>query len=159
MFLLDSGVRVSELIALNVGVVDESTGEITVRAGKGQKQRTVYIGLKTRKQLKRYLAVREVKGPQEPLFISEKQRQRLTVSGMVQLMRRLREQSGVDICTCHTFRRTFAINCLRNGMNIYVLARLMGHTDIIILRQYLALVDADLSEAHRKFGAVDRLLG
>jgi site-specific recombinase XerD len=44
-------------------------------------------------------------------------------------------------------------------MNIYVLARLMGHADITILRQYLDLIDDDLQEAHARFGAVDNLLG
>ena len=39
-------------------------------------------------------------------------------------------------------------------MNIYVLARLMGHADINILRQYLPLLEGDLQEAHARFGAV-----
>ncbi len=75
------------------------------------------------------------------------------------MMARLQQRSGVATCTCHTFRRTFAINCLRNGMNIYVLARLMGHADITVLRQYLPLIEDDLQEAHARFGAVDNLLG
>ena len=48
-----------------------------------------------------------------------------------------------------TLRRTFALSCLHNGMNIYVLARLMGHADITILRQYLPLIEGDLQEAMR----------
>ena len=51
------------------------------------------------------------------------------------------------------------LTCLRNGMNIYVLARLMGHSDITVLRQYLALAEVDLQKAHKEFGAVDRMLG
>ncbi len=74
-------------------------------------------------------------------------------------MERLRKRSGVATCTAHTFRRTFALNCLRNGMNIYVLARLMGHADITILRQYLPLIEDDLQDAHARFGAVDNLHG
>ena len=158
LFLLDSGVRVSELIALTVDDINVDTGEVWVRAGKGQKQRTCYIGVKTRKQLKRYLASRETLWGQAPLFASEATGDHLTISGMVQLMKRLRKHAEVDHCTCHTFRRTFALTCLRNGMNIYVLARLMGHSDIIILRQYLALVEADLQQAHKEFGAVDSLI-
>ena len=71
----------------------------------------------------------------------------MTLSGMVQLMERIRNRSGVKGCKCHNFRRTFAITCLRNGMNIYVLAKLMGHADIAVLRRYLALVESDLEEA------------
>lgn len=47
---------------------------------------------------------------------------------------------------------------LRAGMNIYALQRLMGHEDIQVLKQYLALVDADLQSAHTAHGAVDRFL-
>ena len=158
LFLLDSGVRASELIAITVGDVNLSRGEVLVRAGKGQKQRTTYIGAITRKQLRRYLSGRDMYS-QSPLFASENTGKPLTLSGVVQLMKRLSRRSGVDICTAHTFRRTFAINCLRNGMNIYALARLMGHSDITVLRQYLALVDQDLQQAHQEFGAVDRMFG
>ena len=44
-------------------------------------------------------------------------------------------------------------------MNIYVLAPLMGHADITILRQYLNLIEDDLQEALARFGAVDNLIG
>lgn len=158
LFLLDSGVRASELISLNVGDVDLSTGAVVVRAGKGQKERLAYIGATTRKRIRLYLAERGTPRPTEPLFLSESSGKRLTVSGMVQLMERLRKRSGVAACTCHAFRRTFAITCLRNGMNIYILARLMGHADIVILRQYLALVEDDLQKAHERHGVVDHLL-
>jgi len=59
----------------------------------------------------------------------------------------------------HVFRRTIALSCLRNGMNIYVLTRPMGHADIIILRQYLPLDEDDLQDANGRYGTVDHLLG
>lgn len=157
LFLLDSGVRVGELVRLTVSDVDLKTGLVTVRLGKGQKSRTTYVGARTRKQLRRYLGERGDPKPDAPLFASGATGRHLRVDGMVQLMQRLQERSGVRHCTCHTFRRTFALNCLRNGMNIYVLARLMGHADISILRQYLPLVEDDLQDAHARYGAVDHL--
>lgn len=157
LFLLDSGVRASELVALNVGDIDLKTGVVLVRLGKGQKARNTYVGARTRKQIRRYWAERRDTRPHTPAFASEFKTGRLRVDGLVQVMERLQDRSGVAICTAHTFRRTFAINCLRNGMNVYVLARLMGHADITILRQYLPLLEADLQEAHARFGAVDNL--
>jgi integrase/recombinase XerD len=159
MFLLDTGMRASELVALNVEDIDLKTGMVTVRLGKGQKGRTTYVGARTRKQLKRYFAERNNLKERQPAFATEWRHKRLTLSGLIQIMRRLQERSGVTTCTCHTFRRTFALNCLRNGMNIYVLARLMGHTDITVLRQYLPLVAEDLQDAHARFGTIDHLLG
>jgi integrase/recombinase XerD len=58
LFLFGSGVRASELVALNVGDIDLKTGIVLVRLGKGQKGRTTYIGARTRKQVKHYWAER-----------------------------------------------------------------------------------------------------
>ena len=57
--------------------------------------------------------------------------------------------------TPHDFRRAFALNCLRNGMDLMTLARLMGHTTIKVLKRYVALTDVDLRNAHEKASPVD----
>ncbi|NLF02023.1 MAG: site-specific integrase, partial [Anaerolineales bacterium] len=60
--------------------------------------------------------------------------------------------------TLHSFRRAFALACLRNGIDVYSLQRLMGHADLSVLRRYLAQTEADLQQAHAQGGPVDRLL-
>jgi site-specific recombinase XerD len=164
LFLLDSGVRASELCALDEGDVDLSTGAVQVRSGKGQKDRMTYIGASTRKQVVRYLKL-ERPGDGPALFVSHKVGrtgrpvgERLTYSGVAQMFKRLRRATQVRHCCPHAMRRTFAINCLRGGMNIYVLARLMGHADITVLRHYLELVQDDLQNAHQQAAVVDKLL-
>jgi integrase/recombinase XerD len=156
--LLDSGLRAGELIALNGDDIDLKTGVVTVKLGKGRKDRVTLIGLKTRKMVRRYYAERGVPGEDEPVFVSFRTGKQLTLEGIAQVMERLRETSGVANCKCHAFRRTFALTCLRNGMNVYVLAKLMGHSDISILQQYLALVQGDLVAAHRACGPADNML-
>ena len=157
LFLLDSGLRAAELCSLNVDDVDVKTGAVLVEKGKQQKQRVVYVGATVRKQYRRYLVERGNPSRQDPAFVSERGGARLTVNALVQLMRRLRLATGVKQCSAHTFRRTFATSCLRNGMNIYILAKLMGHTDIIVLKKYLAIVEDDLSGAHDQHGPVDNM--
>lgn len=157
LFLLDSGVRASELCALDVADVDLSTGTVHVRMGKGQKGRIVYIGARTRKQLIRYLRL-ERESTSDALFVSQRDGERLTYYGLAQALKRLRTDTQVPHCSAHAMRRTFAINCLRGGMNIYVLAKLMGHADILVLRQYLSLVEDDLKNAHAQAGVIDRIL-
>lgn len=154
--LLDSGLRASELLALNVGDIN-TEGAVRVRHGKGAKDRVTYIGAKTQKLLQRYLRQRRKPDAHAPLFTSLTTGERLTFFGLAQLMQRLRQASGVSTCTCHTFRRTFALQSLRNGMNLYVLARLMGHVDITVLKHYLDLLEDDIQGAHRKFGVIDNL--
>ncbi|MEZ4868118.1 MAG: tyrosine-type recombinase/integrase [Caldilineaceae bacterium] len=157
LLLLDSGVRASELISLNVGHVDLYSGTVTVEDGKGQKGRVTHIGAKTRKAVLRYLLERGKPADNEPLFVGQKRGGRLTLSGIVQLMRRLAAKSEVEEVTAHKFRRTMAITSLRNGMNVHVLARILGHADIGILRQYLDIVESDTADAHRKAGPVDNM--
>jgi len=153
--LLDSGLRASELLGLNVGDVDMRTGTVAVKDGKGGKDRVTYIGSKTQKVVYQYLLERGKPIGEAPLFVSLTSGNRLTLFGLAQLMERLRLATGVACCTAHTFRRTFAIACLRNGMNIYVLARLMGHVDIIVLKQYLDLIDDDTHASHKRHGPAD----
>ncbi|CAN5771660.1 hypothetical protein BH10CHL1_BH10CHL1_24290 [soil metagenome] len=156
-FMLDSGVRATELVTLNVGDVDLKTGSVMVIQGKGQKDRMVFIGAKTRKLLILYLAERDNRNNEDPLFVSERSSERLTYYGLAQMLKRLRKACGVKECHAHAFRRTFAINCLRNGMDVYTLAKLMGHSGIIVLKQYLDLVRDDLANVHAKASPVDRM--
>lgn len=159
LFLLDTGCRASELIALTGADVDTDSGEVYIRQGKGRKDRTTYLGVKSRRYLLRYYLCRQTPLAHAPLWLNEKTDEPLTVSGLNQLLKRLGWRAQIKHCSPHTFRRTFALWSLRNGMNIYVLARLMGHADITVLRQYLPLIENDLQEAHAKFGAVDNLFG
>lgn len=153
-FLLDTGVRASELLAMNVGDIDLESGVAVIHKGKGQKERPIFMGASTRKQLRYYFKERGRMRADEPLFATYDGR-RMKQDGLVKTFGRLQRVSGVPTCRCHTFRRTFAITCLRNGMNVYVLAKPMGHADISVLRHYLALVEDDLKEAHDRYGAVD----
>ncbi|MFZ1768031.1 MAG: tyrosine-type recombinase/integrase [Caldilinea sp.] len=158
LFLLDSGVRASELCALNVGDVDVA-GTVTVRLGKGQKGRLTYIGARTRKQLLRYFTLERGGKPDadEPLFTAQRMGKPLTPNALFQLTKRLKKASGVKGCAPHAFRRTMAIHSLRNGMNIYLLARMLGHTDIHVLKQYLDIVQNDVQTAAKRSGVVDNL--
>lgn len=156
-FLLDSGVRATELCNLNVADLDMQTGSVTVHQGKGQKDRTTFVGASTRKATKRYLIERNKPGQSEPLFISERGGKRLTYFGLAQMLKRLRRDAKVENFSAHALRRSFAIRMLRGGCDIFVLAKLMGHSDITVLRSYLDILTDDLQSAHEDFGPVDNL--
>lgn len=156
LLLLDSGLRATETVNLNIADIDMKTGSITVHQGKQQKDRTTFIGAKTRKAIKLYLMERNGPDEREPLFTSERNGERLTYSGLAQVIEQVRTDAGIHF-SAHTLRRTFAINCLRGGMDIFVLAKLMGHSDITVLKQYLDIVRDDLQRAHEKYGPVDNM--
>ena len=154
LFLLDTGTRASEFVGLEVGDVNLTTGAVIIRHGKGGKFRTTFLGTKTRREIGRYLRYRPDAGP---LWLS-RNGTRLTQAGLRQALRTRAKASGVAPPGPHAFRRAFALGCLRGGMDVYSLQRLMGHADLTVLRRYLAQNDADLEQAHAKASPVDRLL-
>ena len=160
--LLDTGLRASELISLRVGDVDMRSGVIMVM-GKGQKQRQVIAGSKARAAILRMLAHRGPVSTGAPLWASydvngRERPQGLTVSGLQTVLHRLGKRAGVKPCSPHRFRRTFALWCLRDGMDLHSLRMLMGHSDLTVLQRYLALAGEDLERAHKAHSPVDRLL-
>jgi integrase/recombinase XerD len=157
LFLLDSGLRAGEFVALNIGDVDTQTGAVTVHEGKGQKGRIAYIGVKARRALLRYLLTRDDVAPSAPLWVSVTTGERLTHWGLRLRLRHIGQQAGV-ICHPHKLRRTFAIWALRSGMDLVRLAQMLGHADLQTVRKYLAIVQDDLADAHRAHGPVDTLL-
>jgi site-specific recombinase XerD len=155
LFLLDTGARASEVSAMNVKDVNVVTGEALIQHGKGDKARKVYLGVKSRKAIRSYLRIRTDGGA--ALFVG-KTRERLTYDGIRQVIERRVKSAKVGPVTCHSFRRAFAINCLRAGMNIYTLKELMGHEDLQVLQRYLKVTEADAESAHRLYAPVDNLL-
>lgn len=156
--LLDTGVRASELIALNAGDVNMRTGTVMVRHGKGNKFRTVFLGSKSRRALVSYLRARDDAGEASPLFASI-DGGRLHYSSLRDIVRRRAAKADINPAPrLHSFRRAFALACLRNGVDVYSLQRLMGHADLSVLRRYLAQTQEDLRRAHERGGPVDRLL-
>lgn len=154
MFLLDTGARASEVGSIELKDVNAITGEVIIRHGKGNKERKVYLGSKSRKTLRSYLRTRTDTNPS--LFVG-RTRERLSYDGVKQAIERRGKLANVEPPTPHAFRRAFAINCLRAGMNIYTLKELMGHEDLQILQRYLKVTEIDTENAHRLFAPVDNL--
>lgn len=154
--LLDSGLRRNELLALRICDLNIQTGAVQVINGKGGKNRTVYVGARTRKTIIRYLRDRKNYDDQDPLFVTLTGG-RLGQDGLRQIIRRRAERAGVEEPRIHDFRRSFAIESLRNGMDLVTLMHLMGHTSTTVLQRYLKLLETDLQAAHRRASPVDRL--
>ena len=156
MLLVDTGIRHQELTDLTVGDVDLNNGQITIRSGKGRKSRAVFIGAKTRRAMLAYYRHRESLNNDLALWVKT-DGDALTKWGIRQIVRRAAERAGVNAPGMHEFRRAFAINSLRNGMDVATLQRLLGHSSLEVVLRYLDLVDDDLRRASGKYGVVDNL--
>jgi len=161
--LLDTGLRASELTGLHVGDVDMRSG-LCVVMGKGGKQRQVRIGAKARAAIVRMLGYRPGAEGGAPLWAGYDGQGRergagLTVHGLQSMLVRLGKRAGVEPCAPHRFRRTFALWCLRDGMDLHSLRMLMGHSTLAVLQRYLALAGEDVERAHKAHSPADKLLG
>jgi integrase/recombinase XerD len=160
MFLLDTGLRASELCSLLVGDVDLKTGQVSVRHGvsggaKGGKGRVTYLGKASKKALWRYLANREDgDDPETPLFLNNASRA-FNRNSLRIMIRRLGERAGIPHVHPHKFRHTFAITYLRSGGDVFTLQLLLGHSSLDMVRHYAQVAQSDVATAHRKASPVD----
>ena len=154
--LMDTGVRASELISMTRKDLDLRKGKIIIRKGKGNKFRIVFISGKTQKVIQRYL---EERSDFKSFLWTTNKGTQLTYSGLRQIIRRRSKDANIDPPSLHSFRRYFALQMLRNGVDIFSLQKLMGHSDIQILRRYLQQTEEDIRSAHQLGGPVNQLLG
>ena len=144
--LLASGVRVSELSDMNVGDIDGTV--VTVKHGKGGKERTTYINPVAAKHLKEYLRSR--KGNSEALFLSQKG-ERIKSGGIRYILKQIAERSGVENVHPHRFRRTFATGLAARGMDVQEIQKLMGHSNIKTTLEYVTVDDERVKNSYRKY--------
>ena len=137
-FLYTTGVRVSELCALNRDDVKISSKEIIVY-GKGAKEREVYLTPVSCMYLTAYLDNRV--DEEEALFVSmRKPYQRMTPGGVRAMLRKIGIRSGVEKCHPHRFRTTLATNLIKKGMPVEEVKTILGHEKIDTTLLY-ALID------------------
>jgi site-specific recombinase XerD len=157
LFLLDTGARASETVALDWQDVDLGSGAVMLRHTKGGRPRAAFLGVHTRKAALRYAKVRR-NGHDGPVWIGTRGG-RLRYWGLRQILRRRAARAGVKAPAAHAFRRAFCLAMLRGGADVFALKELAGHADLSTTRRYSRQIDDDLRAAHDKAGPVDRLLG
>jgi integrase/recombinase XerD len=152
VFLLDTGARAREVLQIDIEDIDLVSGATIIHRGKGGKARTVFVGKSSRKTLRTYLKHRYDNNP--ALWVTD-ETERLEYSGLRGILGRRAKQAGVKAPSLHSFRRAFAINMLRAGVDVFSLQKLMGHADLQVLRRYLAQTTDDIAQAHRIGSPVD----
>mgnify|MGYP001013037454 FL=1 len=153
LMLVDTGLRCAELINLNWGDLDLEKGVGYVRCGKGRKDRIILFGKRTKKAIKKYQKDVD-SSPEQPLFQTDEHR-RFSYGGMRSMMDRIKRRSGIDV-TPHALRRSFATISSTNGMDLYVLQELMGHTTLEMTRHYVQMTEEDLMKAYKKHGPMKK---
>jgi len=154
--LIDSGVRISEALALGTKDVDLENQRVFVRHGKGQKQRIVPAGLRTVKAILRYLQARDRLTPSNDLLFLVDSGQPMTRRHAHQQLNRIAKRAGIEEPVGpHRFRHTCALWFLRRGGDALSLQKLLGHNSLEMTKRYVVMTESDVSAAHAKFAPGD----
>ena len=152
-FLYSTGVRVSEMVALNVGDIEMGKQELVV-FGKGSKERKTYLTDGAKFYLRRYLQSRSQEEglAGKPLFETlDKPHDRLTVAGVQHMLRELGKRAKVDNVHPHRFRRTIATDLLNRGMPIEQVKTFLGHEKLDTTMIYCTVKEESVHSSHRKY--------
>jgi len=137
--MLTTGLRRSEIIALNINDYNSRNGELMVISGKGNKQRPAYIQTDARRLIRPWLSIR---GKNEdylfnPISINQTiQYRKMTSQSIYDLLKKRSNEANIINCSPHDLRRTFVTRLLELGIDINTVRQLAGHSDIQTTTRY-----------------------
>lgn len=147
--LYSTGIRVGELVNLNIDDIDLDGRECIVY-GKGDKERRVYFDAKAKVHLKEYIDTRY--DDNEALFVTlHTPYNRLKISGVEIRLRNLGRKLDLDKIHPHKFRRTMATRAIDKGMPIEQVQKILGHSQIDTTMQYAMVNQNNVKTSHQKY--------
>ena len=147
--LYSTGIRVGELVGLNISDIDFEERECIVY-GKGDKERRVYFDAKAKLHLQNYINSRHDDNP--ALFTTlDAPYDRLKISGVEIRMRELGRKISVERIHPHKFRRTMETRAIDKGMPIEQVQKILGHSQIDTTMQYAIVNQNNVKSSHRKY--------
>ncbi|NLM85037.1 MAG: site-specific tyrosine recombinase XerD [Clostridiales bacterium] len=150
--LYATGIRVSELIALNIDDVNLTTGLLTCRSGN--KERMIPLYPAAIRALDNYINLVRNKilaMPTEPALFVNMNGERLSRQGFWKIIKHYQEKAKINKeITPHTLRHSFAAHLLENGADLRSLQEMLGHADISSTQVYTQLVKKKLKDVYNK---------
>lgn len=137
--LRGTGLRRSEIVALNLTDFDATTGELQVRCGKGRKARTVYLPLGARAAVLDWLKIR---GTSSGALLCPVHRlgsvtiRQMTDQAVLYTLQKRGKQAGIASFSPHDFRRTFCSDLLSAGVDVFTVQKLAGHSSPVTTAKY-----------------------
>jgi len=155
VFLLHTGLRLSEALTLQLGDVQlaERKGQVLVRQGKGGRVRTVPLNVQARKALQEWLAVRPGSGSHVWVQVEGEPSDGLSNRSVQRVLVRIGQDAGLEHLTPHVLRHTFAKNLVDSGVGLEKVAALLGHSNLNTTRIYITPNQKDLEQAVERLEA------
>lgn len=148
-FLYGTGVRISELVNIDLSDIDLDNKIIKIRFGKGSKQRLVPLGKALEKIIESYLTrVRNslIKDTKEQSLLLNNQGKRLTRQSIWSIVHKIAQENELSDLTPHTLRHAFATHLLEGGADVRVVQELLGHSSVNTTQIYTHVTVEKLKE-------------
>lgn len=149
--LYATGIRVSELIAMNLSDVNTTMGYI--RCSSGSKSRVIPLGTMASKAVDVYLNLARsqmISEDNEALFVNYYGK-RMTRQGFWKVVKRYSEEAGINKCiTPHTLRHSFAFHLVQNGADLRAVQEMLGHSDVTTTQIYLEMSNSKIRDVYEK---------
>ena len=157
LLMVETGLRVKELLNIRLDDIDFNDNTIRVRAPKSYQERIVPFQTVVKRALRKYIAVRGNLDT-DILFVNLNN-EPLGVKGLQTAIAKYGRIAGIKgvRCSPHTFRHTFAKMAVQNGANIFELQKILGHASLEMVRVYVNLFSSDVVSAHKRFSPVEKL--
>ena len=160
MLILDTGMRIGECLQVTTDDIDMDDRTICLPAEntKGRRTRCVFFSVKTSKSLQRWLRYKD-RYTNSKLLFPKKGGLPLEIHSFESAFKRYLGRAGIDkTYSPHALRNNFAKRCLMNGMDIYTLSRILGHSSISVTENaYLDLTDRDLRHRYQSFSPIENM--
>ena len=160
MLILDTGMRLGECLRVTTDDIDMDDRTICLPAEntKGRRTRFVFFSVKTAKSLQRWLRYKD-RYTNSKLLFPKKCGQPLEIHSFESGFKWYLGRAGIDkVYSPHALRNNFAKRCLMNGMDIYTLSWILGHSSVAVTENaYLDLTDWDLRHRYQNLSPIENM--
>ena len=158
LLLLDTGIRLNELVSLNIEDLDREHQRLRILQGKGNKQRVVRIGSQALAAVSHY--VDEYRGHEPGRLFASDEGNPMSRNSVRVMLARLGQRSGVPKVHPHRFRHTFATWAIEHEAREIDVQYLLGHSTPCMVRRYSATYNSEkAARAHERWSPVDMMAG
>ncbi len=151
--MLNTGLRVSEVLKVKTRDIDWTSGKLMVRQGKGKKDRSLWVGDEDLALLQLWMA-KKARLPESEWLFTNRYGKLIISRYLRKMVKRLATKAGIskDVHP-HTLRHTFATDLFRQTKNLRLTQKALGHSQISSTIVYTHIVDDELEEALKTFRA------
>lgn len=153
-YFLATGNRLSTVCNIKISDVDFQSEEILIRKTKNKKQQIIPMSAELKNVLQEYMRYR--KGEPDDFLFCNSYGEKLNKDSISTCIAKYNHSRGVTKTSIHLFRHTFAKNWILNGGDIFRLQKILGHSTLDMVKNYVSIYGGDLKRDYDKFSLLDR---